>query len=79
MDSLSLTIGDTLMVEGFEFVVYSTQVTHDGCGRSVNIHCQDPLLAQQTLDRARQTRIMLTNQETIAPQIPKLGKLLDAE
>ncbi len=58
---VQLKIGDSIEIDGIEFVITSTQILHDSAGRSVTLHAKDPLLAVEMMQKLRMQRDVLEN------------------
>ena len=56
---MKVALGDTLEVDGEEYVLVSIRTTVDGSGRSVELHARDPFLAQGMQAEIAQRRAVL--------------------
>ena len=72
-----IALGDTILVEGHEYVIMTIQFTHDKKGRSINIYAQDPFIAQSVLDGYRTEDKQRQNITQVSELIPLLKKQMD--
>ena len=77
LETVEIQIGQTFLVDGKEYIIYSHQHTIDMLGRQANIFAMDPLRAMQWLEEQKQKRIILENQVQLKDLLPKMDKCLD--
>lgn len=72
-----MKIGDTITVEGEEFIIVSMQRVHDFKGKSMSISCQDPFVAQASIDAWRAQIAQAETQAKMRELLPKLTKAIE--
>ena len=73
---VELKIGDSVSVEGHEYVVMVVNEIHDAQGRSANLHLKDPFIYQQTVDASAVEKQQQANVGQIGALLPKMAEHL---
>ena len=74
---VELRIGDTVTVEGLEFVLYCINRMNDLEGHTVVLHGMDVLRAMKHMEKQEASRKAMEYQEQAAALLPKMSKALD--
>lgn len=81
MDKIELKLGDTIFVDGNEYVIRHLAALQDAQGRSVTIHAVDPLIAAQMAYEQESKKATLAAQLLLSKtnMIGKMNKILDEQ
>lgn len=72
-----IKLGDTIWVDGHEYVVMQFNYAHDPTGRSVTVHAKDPFVAEMVRQQQEAQRLHDETLRGISRVMPKMEKALD--
>lgn len=65
MNKIELNIGDTIYLEGKEYIIIFYRKTKDYMGESIEIHAKDPLLVQHIKNECELQHRLIQKSEKI--------------